>query len=138
MVISWYSLRWSKSLCFCSISSRSRLSCFWWTSLWFSICSSNVLCRIQNKFRNASCFLIQCIRTSYVQSQQSVGRNRLPIILHADDNCEKGDIDQFEMVKVSIGCCLSLGSLYKHIGFYSFIEHLSTFCILDSSLSLSI
>lgn len=61
-----HSLSRSTSLCFWSISSRSRLSCLWWTSRWFSICSSSVLYRTHSDISITSitdltdCWLLLC------------------------------------------------------------------------------
>ena len=44
-----HSVSSSSILCLSSISSRRRLSCFWWASLWFSSCSSSVFWRKQRR-----------------------------------------------------------------------------------------
>lgn len=60
-------MSWSTSLCFCSISSRRRLSCLWWTSLWFSICSSRVLYRTHS--RNTSVLFSSLTDLIYLQQE---------------------------------------------------------------------
>lgn len=54
-VLIFYSVSSSSILCLSSISSRRRLSCFWWASLWFSSCSSSVFWRTEMDTQTFDC-----------------------------------------------------------------------------------